>query len=79
MPASKMTFSNCSHRGHGANCHRCAAADKLEALAAKSSGEEAKKQMAEVERLRGPQRKKGERMGSRPVQAPMPPPVDESA
>ena len=50
MPVTKAQFSKCGHRGHGAHCHRCEQADKLE----KEGGAP-----FEVERLRGPQRKKG--------------------
>ena len=52
MPSTKAKFSSCGHRGHGAFCHRCQQAAKIE--------EDEGKVTAEVLRLRGPQRKKGQ-------------------
>ncbi len=33
MPTTKMSFSKCGHKGHGAYCHRCDDAERLEKLA----------------------------------------------
>lgn len=63
MPNTKIRFSKCGHRGHGGHCHRCAEADRLEAMVdvpktkrSKSFQDWTKEQLlAEAARLRGPQ------------------------
>jgi hypothetical protein len=63
MPARRHVFSNCSHRGFGGLCHRCAEADKLDALANKAPNkDEAKKLADEALRLRAPAKPKGQRI-----------------
>jgi hypothetical protein len=65
MPASRHAFSKCGHKGYGADCHRCALADKLDALAKTGKNKRKKSYghdwddvvlQTEVLRLRGPQR-----------------------
>jgi len=74
MPTNRTAFSVCGHKGHGAFCHRCKEAERLEGLAKQkgTSPEDAKKHGAEAARLRGPRRKKGERMTALPAQAEQP-------
>ena len=60
MPSTKARFSKCGHRGHGAHCHRCEQADKLE----KKGGLVA---VAEAIRLRGPQKNKNRRASQETV------------
>jgi len=65
MAVTKNRFS-CGHKGHGKYCHRCKAAELLEAKARElstTSGNEKKNKQTEVQslldeakRLRGPQR-----------------------
>lgn len=32
MPATRHSFGKCGHKGFGAECHRCAEADRMESL-----------------------------------------------
>lgn len=70
MPTTRHRFSKCSHRGLGAQCARCQTAERLEAMAEipKNKRKEGLYQdwdkeqlLAEAKRLRGPQKKKGQR------------------
>lgn len=57
MASTRMKF-NCGHRSLGEHCHRCATADKLEKALPKNIASEAyAKGYAEVQRLRGPQKR----------------------
>ena len=56
MASTRHRFS-CGHKGFGAVCHRCEAATKLEKNPKGLKPEAVK---AEVERLKGPQKKKGQ-------------------
>lgn len=58
MSATRHKFSKCGHRGFGSTgCHRCEAATNLEKNPKGLKPEAVK---AEVERLKGPQKKKGQ-------------------
>jgi hypothetical protein len=57
MPSTRHRFS-CGHKGFGEVCARCATADKIEKNLPKNIASEAyAKGYAEVQRLRGPQKK----------------------